>query len=139
MHADDAVTPAPFPPLPVAVSSFGAVAADGWLYVYGGHVAPVHTYSTEAVSNRLDRLNLNDHSAWEKLPGGRGLQGLNLAAHGGKIYRIGGMESRNKPGETVDNHSVAEVAARLRRGQADGRAHGAVARAPFVARRGRGR
>ena len=39
--------------MPVAASSFGAVGSDGWLYVYGGHIARVHTYSTEAVSKRL--------------------------------------------------------------------------------------
>lgn len=35
---------------------------------------------------------------------------MNLAAHGGKIYRVGGMQPRNTPGEPSDNHSVTDVA-----------------------------
>jgi uncharacterized GH25 family protein/outer membrane protein assembly factor BamB len=96
-------------PMPQAASSFGAVACDGWLYVYGGHVVRTHNYSTEAVSRRFHRLNLADGKTWEELAGGPGVQGMNLAAHNGKIYRVGGMEPRNKPGEDEDNHSLADV------------------------------
>ena len=96
--------------LPEATSSFGAAASDGWLYVYGGHVVPTHSYSTEAVSGRFNRLRLADGKTWESLPEGPSLQGMNIAAHGGKIYRIGGMQPRNKPGEPQDIHSVADVA-----------------------------
>lgn len=102
--------PAQLAPLPEATSSFGGVACDGWLYVYGGHIAPTHTYSTEAVSGRFHRLNLADGKTWEELAGGPGLQGMNLAACGGKIYRVGGMEPRNKPEEETDNHSIADCA-----------------------------
>ncbi len=96
--------------LPEATSSFGAAASDGWLYVYGGHVVPTHSYSTEAVSGRFNRLRLADGKTWERLPDGPPLQGMNLAAHGGKIYRVGGMQPRNKPGEPQDIHSIADVA-----------------------------
>ena len=96
--------------LPEATSSFGAAASDGWLYVYGGHVVPTHSYSTEAVSGRFNRLRLADGKTWERLPDGPPLQGMNLVAHGGKVYRIGGMQPRNKPGEPQDIHSVNDVA-----------------------------
>ncbi len=97
--------------LPQATSSFGAVVSDGWLYVYGGHVSPTHSYSTESVSGQFARLKLSDsNSAWEHLPGGPGLQGMNLAAYKGKIYRIGGMSPRNKPGEAEATFSVADSA-----------------------------
>lgn len=96
--------------LPEATSSFGAVATDGWLYVYGGHIAPTHVYSSEAVSGRFSRLNLADGKTWEDLPGGPPLQGMNLAAHGGKIYRVGGMQPQNRPGDPQDVRSVADVA-----------------------------
>ena len=96
-------------PLPEKTSSFGAVADAGWLYVYGGHVARTHNYSTESVSGRFSRLR-QDTGVWEELPAGTPLQGLNLAAHGGRVCRVGGMTPRNKPGEKTDNHSVAEAA-----------------------------
>jgi N-acetylneuraminic acid mutarotase len=100
---------ADFAPLPRPVSSFGAAVADGWLYVYGGHGGTTHEYSTETVVGSLLRLKLANPKAWEELPPGPGLQGLAVVAHGGMIYRIGGMQPRNKPGEKADNHSVATV------------------------------
>lgn len=99
-----------FARLPEAVASFGAVATDGWLYVYGGHVAERHDYSTAAVSGKLHRISLSDASKIESLAAGPGVQGMNLAAHDGKIYRVGGMEPRNAPGEPQDNYSRADVA-----------------------------
>lgn len=56
------------------------------------------------------RLKLSDPKAWEELPSGPAIQGLAMVAHGGKIYRIGGMQPRNKPGNTADNYSVAACA-----------------------------
>ena len=109
--ADSRNTAAAWPAaLPRAASSFGAVADGGFLYVYGGHIAPTHSYSTEAVSGHFERINLSAPGRWEHLPGGPGLQGMNLAAHGGKIYRIGGMEPRNAPGAPADNYSIADSA-----------------------------
>lgn len=98
------------PPLPIPVSSLGAVASAGQIYVYGGHTAPVHTYSTEAVTGRFFRRPLDGKAAWEELPSGPGLQGMNIAAHRGRIYRVGGMDPRNKPEEPAENFSVASVA-----------------------------
>lgn len=98
-----------FATLPEAESSFGAVVSDGWLYVYGGHISPTHNYSTQAVSGRFDRLQLSDRK-WERLPDGPSLQGMNVAAYKGKIYRIGGMSPHNKPGDKSDNWSVSDCA-----------------------------
>ncbi len=95
--------------LPEKTSSFGAVAENGWLYVYGGHTARTHSYSTEAVSGRFSRKRI-DGGEWESLPAGMPLQGLNLAAHEGKVCRAGGMHPLNAPGAKADNHSVADVA-----------------------------
>jgi hypothetical protein len=99
----------PFATLPEATSSMGTVVSDGWLYVYGGHISPTHSYSTAAVSGKFNRLNLAT-GVWEPLPGGQPLQGMNLAAHDGKIYLIGGMSPRNAPGTPSDTHSVADCA-----------------------------
>lgn len=94
-----------FGKLPEPSASFGAVAADGWMYVYGGHITDRHEYSTSSVSGKFHRMNLADPSKWETLPGGVHVQGLNLATHGGKIYRVGGMQPHNEEGQPVDNWS----------------------------------
>ncbi|HJZ53758.1 MAG TPA: hypothetical protein VKE74_02310 [Gemmataceae bacterium] len=103
-------TAADLPPLPRGVSSFGAVACDGHLYVYGGHVGKTHAYSTQDVQGTFHRLKLDGGTRWEELPGGPSAQGLNLAAHGGRVYRVGGMQPRNAPGEEEDIHSLADSA-----------------------------
>lgn len=95
--------------LPEAASSFGGVASNGWLYVYGGHIAPTHHYDTNAVSGKFHRLQLDVGTEWQPLESGPALQGMNLAAHDGRIYRVGGMRPLNKAGEPTDNHSVADV------------------------------
>ncbi|MGL6096020.1 MAG: Kelch repeat-containing protein, partial [Fimbriiglobus sp.] len=100
----------PFPPLPKGVASFGAVVSDGYLYVYGGHAGKTHTYDTSSVLGTFHRLKLDGGTAWEALPGGPILQGMNLAAHSGKIYRVGGMTPRNAPGTPTDNASLADAA-----------------------------
>jgi N-acetylneuraminic acid mutarotase len=107
--ADDARAPA-FPPLPQAVSSFGAVVSDGYLYVYGGHAGETHSYDTKSVLGTFQRLKLSGGTKWEELPAGPIAQGMNLVAHAGKIYRVGGMQPRNAPGEPTDNHSLADCA-----------------------------
>ncbi len=96
-------------PLPLKVSSFGACACDGWLYVYGGHTGSTHQYSTETATGRFFRAKLSG-GEWEELPKGPALQGLALVAHAGKVYRVGGMQPRNKPGDPADNHSVTGCA-----------------------------
>lgn len=96
--------------LPQAVASFGAVADSGWLYVYGGHIAPTHVYSTEAVSGEFHRVNLSGPGTWETLPPGPPMQGMNLAAYKGKIYRIGGMTPQNPPDQPADIHSITDCA-----------------------------
>lgn len=98
-----------FAAMPIPVSSFGAAVSEGWLYVYGGHCGKTHTYSTRDVTGRFFRIRLSG-GEWEELPGGPALQGLPLLAYKGKLYRIGGMQPRNAPGQKADNHSVAECA-----------------------------
>jgi YHS domain-containing protein/N-acetylneuraminic acid mutarotase len=100
-----------YPPLPKAVSSFGAVADGGFVYVYGGHAGTPHTYSTETELGTFHRIPVGGGKAWEELPGGPGLLGMNLAALDGKIYRVGGTVAKNKPGEKAELVSVPDVEA----------------------------
>lgn len=100
----------PVAPLPVAVTSFGAVVEGGALYIYGGHTGERHVYSADKVSGALHRLALKPGAVWEGLPGGEPVQGTALVAHGGRLYRVGGMAARNAAGEKGDLHSSATVA-----------------------------
>jgi N-acetylneuraminic acid mutarotase len=101
----------PYPPLPEGFSSFGAAMCDGHVYVYGGHVGKTHHYSTEAVHGKFRKLDLADpNKGWQELPPGPSLQGLALVTHGGKLYRIGGMQPRNAEGEAADQHSLPDTA-----------------------------
>jgi N-acetylneuraminic acid mutarotase len=108
--ATTGITARKFATLPEATSSFGSVVSDGWLYVYGGHIAPTHSYSTAAVSGQFHRLRLTGNPEWEELPSGPPMQGMNLVALDGKIYRVGGMSPRNSPGTPTDNYSTADAA-----------------------------
>lgn len=97
-------------PLPEAIASFGAAVADGWLYVYGGHIGKAHDHSRANLSKHFRRIRLDGSSGWEDLPMGTPLQGLPLVAHAGKLYRIGGLDARNQPDDEEDLHSVDEFA-----------------------------
>jgi hypothetical protein len=98
-----------FTALPETVTSFGAVTADGWLYVFGGHKGERHDYSAEMVSGSFHRMRLNEGRVWEALPSAAPAQGLPLVAHGGYIYRIGGMAARNSASAKQDLHSMTLV------------------------------
>ena len=95
------------PDLPAPVSSFGAAVVGDHVYVYGGHTGQPHTYSTETTLGDFRRLDLKDPAKWEDLPGGPKLQGLALVAHGGKLYRVGGMQPQNSKAEKTDTRSQA--------------------------------
>lgn len=110
-QAEPASIKSAVPPLPEAFSSFGAAIVDRDVYVYGGHIAPTHNYAVDAVTGKFRRYNLDKNGgAWEELPGGPPIQGLALVAHGGKVYRIGGMQPRNKATEKASNFSLDSVA-----------------------------
>jgi len=98
-----------YAPMPEAVTSFGAVTHDGWLYVYGGHKGERHQYSSNEVSGAFNRLNLADGKTWENLPSGLPAQSPVFVADGNFIYRIGGMAARNPKGATNDvwSHDTA--------------------------------
>jgi len=97
--------------LPRGLTSFGAEACDGWLYVFGGYHGEPHKYSRDGQSDDFLRLNLRDPRQFELLDGGVAVQGAALAARGRTIYRAGGMVARNGAGAESDLYSIADVAA----------------------------
>ena len=100
----------PLKPLGIPVSSFGAVAVKDSIYVFGGHTAPVHEWSKTAVTGKFFVMDKNDEQpSWHSLEPEQALQGMNIVAHAGGIYRVGGMEPRNETGKSADNYSVATV------------------------------
>ncbi|MCE9533007.1 MAG: hypothetical protein K8T89_18065, partial [Planctomycetes bacterium] len=98
------------PAMPKPVTSFGAATSDGFAYVYGGHAGKAHNYSTETTLGQFLRLSIANPAKWEELPGGPIVQGTAVVAHGGQIYRIGGMQPKNGPTEKSDIHSIASAA-----------------------------
>ncbi|MCA9238454.1 MAG: DUF1668 domain-containing protein [Planctomycetales bacterium] len=98
------------PPLPAAISSFGAAACGDDLYVYSGHQGKAHDHSRDNLSAGFYRTPLAGGGQWESLPMQTPLQGLALVAHGGKLYRVGGLSAANAAGEDADLHSVDEFA-----------------------------
>jgi N-acetylneuraminic acid mutarotase len=99
-----------YPPLPKAVTSFGAAIVGDALYVYGGHTGRAHSYYQEAQEHTLRRLDLSDPQGWEALAEGPRLQSVALLAHDGKLYRIGGFTAKNSEGEARDFWSQDDVA-----------------------------
>jgi hypothetical protein len=93
--------------LPEPLASFGGAVADGWLYIYGGHIGEEHAHSKDNLSQHFRRMPVAGGD-WEELPMETPLQGLPLVAHDGKLYRVGGLSAQNAPGDDEVLHSVAE-------------------------------
>jgi len=96
--------------MPHAITSFGACRVGSWLYVYGGHIGRAHDHNKHNVLGAFRRLNMVDGQSWQELPTGPALQGTSLvAAPDGSVYRVGGTDARNEPGEDDDMHSTSSV------------------------------
>ena len=97
------------PDLPFGITSFGAALVDQQVYVCAGQRGAAHEFNLEGQSDQFLRLNLRSPKQWETVgtvPRGAGLA---MVSYGGKIYRIGGFEARNKEGEKSDLHSVPDL------------------------------
>ena len=99
-----------WPPLPKAITSFGAEVLGGQVYVYGGHTGKAHDYSVETTLSDFMRLQLVDGEEWETLPGANRAQGTRLVAFEGSIYRLGGMQPRKESDGHVGLYSLADFA-----------------------------
>jgi len=97
--------------MPRAITSFGADALGGWLYVLGGYHGTPHEYSREGQSREFYRVNVRDMRDIQLLPNEERMQSVAMVADGERLYRIGGMKVRNAEGEDADMWSTAEFAA----------------------------
>ena len=71
---------APMQPLAVPVSSFGAVAVNDSIFVFGGHTAPVHEWSKKAVTGKFFVMDMRaEQPEWNPLESEQALQGMNLS------------------------------------------------------------
>lgn len=104
-------TPIQYAPLPFAITSFGAARSGDSLYVYGGHTGDAHSYSNEAQSNKLLRLDLASPNKWHEVAEGDRQQGLGMVAYKNKIILVGGFTAKNQEGTPQDLHSQARVRA----------------------------
>lgn len=97
--------------LPDTATGMGAVVEGSWLYLLGGHRGEQHHYAAEFQSADFVRLDLGDLASFERLPSiESGVQGAQMVAWKGGVYRVGGMRARNRAGEESDLASLDEFA-----------------------------
>jgi len=107
----DSADPMPYPPLPEAVTSFGATVAGDALYVFGGHMGRVPGNSLDGLSPHFCRLNLSQPEAgWQTLPMQQSSQSPGLVAWQNQVYRVGGLSFQNSVGEPTVYESLATFA-----------------------------
>jgi N-acetylneuraminic acid mutarotase len=98
------------PPMPVAVTSFGAAADAEHLYVFGGYFGEPHSYSREFQSRTLWRVPLDGSGDWQTIAEiDEGVQGLAAVVHAGQFCRFGGNRAHNAQGQPDELRSVAEA------------------------------
>jgi Kelch motif len=102
--------PPPLPEMPEAVGAFGSTLLGGAIYTLGGHLGAPHGFSTASESGAFRCLELAPGSAWQDLGTvSPALEGAGLAAHGGLVYRVGGLRVDNAPGQPMELRSVKTV------------------------------
>jgi N-acetylneuraminic acid mutarotase len=103
--------PMPYPPMPEAVTSFGATVAGDFVYIFGGHMGRMPGNSADGLSPHFSRLSLaNPQTGWEPLPMRQSSQSPGLVAWNGQVYRVGGLSFQNKAGEPTIYESLAVFA-----------------------------
>lgn len=102
------LNPMPYPPLPEAISSFGATVSGDELYVFSGHIGRIPGNSVNGLSPHFTRLKLSDaNPKWEELAMHVPSQSPGLVAWKGNIYRVGGLSFTNQTGEETAFKSLA--------------------------------
>lgn len=101
-----------YPPMPEAVTSFGAAVSGPYVYIFGGHMGRVAGNSKDGLSPHFARLDLTKPGAtWEDLPMLESSQSPALVAWDGKIYRVGGLSFQNSASDPTSFRSLANFAA----------------------------
>lgn len=99
-------------PLPEALTSFGAMTQDGYLYVFSGHNGDFHGFSREMLNNKFRRIQYDNPSAsWEDLSMENPAQSVSLVSDGRLIYRIAGLSFNNSSDEPQSFCSTDHFAA----------------------------
>ncbi|MCE9606009.1 MAG: hypothetical protein K8U03_14025 [Planctomycetia bacterium] len=99
--------PQPFPALPEAVSSFGAAVDGNYVYAFSGHMGRVRGNSSDGLNPNFSRLDISKPGAkWETLAMHRPSQSPGLVAWNGAVYRVGGLNFKNKAGEKTVYESL---------------------------------
>ena len=94
---------------PKGMTSFGAAVVGNKIYVIGGKSGKAHAYAKSYQNRDVFCLATDgSNNEWQTVGENHGLQGLAIVGYGDKVYRIGGLEARNKEGEEDDLHSVAD-------------------------------
>jgi N-acetylneuraminic acid mutarotase len=96
--------------MPRAVTSFGAAALDGSVYVFGGYFGTPHAYSSEYQSGELWKLDPSTRQ-FVLIAHAEPTQGAQLVSSKDALIRVGGMRALNKKGEPERMISLDEVAA----------------------------
>ena len=91
------------------MTSFGATVVDNQIFVIGGKSGKAHAYAKSYQNKDVFCLATDgSNNEWQTVSENHGLQGLAIVGYDRKIFRIGGLEARNKEGEDDDLHSVAD-------------------------------
>ena len=94
---------------PKGMTSFGAAVVGDRIFVIGGKSGKAHAYAKSYQNKDVFSLAINgSDKEWQTVGENHGLQGLAIVGYDGKVYRIGGLEARNKEDEDDDLHSVAD-------------------------------
>lgn len=97
--------------LPDTATGMGAAVSGSWLYLLGGHRGEPHRYAAEFQSADFVRLDLADLATFERLePIEQGVQGAQLVAWKGGVFRVGGMRAKNRDGAESALVSLDEFA-----------------------------
>lgn len=97
------------PPLPDAISNFGAASLDDYLYLYGGHQGSEQEQTGKNLSRRFIRCQVSSPTKWQSLPLDKPLQDLALVSCNKSLYRIGGATSANAEQPLGPLSSVSDV------------------------------